>query len=209
MIEQGSEAWHQKRLGKVTASRIADVMAKTKSGWGASRANYLSELVAQRLTGIVQEGYTNAAMEWGKATETEARAAYSWHVNQDVELVDFVDHPAIGQSGASPDGLVGQSGLVEIKCPSTSTHIETLRGRSVPGKYVHQMQWQMACTGRTFCDFASFDPRMPDDMRLFVVRLNRDDDAIKALEAEVRVFLAEVDATVADLVRLYRTDKAA
>lgn len=209
LTEQGSDEWKQLRCGKVTASRIADMMAKTKTGWGASRANYRAQLVAERLTGLVAESYTNAAMEWGKEKEAEAKAAYAFYTDADLHPVDFVVHPAILKSGASPDALVGEDGLLEIKCPNTATHIETLLGGSVPGKYVYQMQWQMACTGRWWCDFASYDPRMPEDMRLFVKRLPRDEVMIAELEREVRAFLAEVDETVAKLLQAYRTPQAA
>lgn len=207
-IEQGSPEWHAKRCGKVTASRIADMMAKTKTGWGAGRANYRAQLVAERLTGIVANGYTNDAMEWGTATEADARAAYSFLRNADVVEIDFVDHPTIGMSGCSPDGLVGEHGLVEIKCPNTATHITTLLGGTIPGKYQLQMLWQMACTGRQWCDFVSFDPRMPDDMRLFVQRLARDEGQIAEIAAEVQVFLGEVEAMVSDLTALYRNHAA-
>lgn len=208
MTEQGSPEWHALRCGKVTASRIADMMAKTKTGWGASRANYKAQLVAERLTGIVAESYTTAAMEWGKEKEAEARSAYGFSTNHPVEVIDFVTHPEIAMSGASPDAFVGSDGLVEIKCPNTATHIETLLGGTVPGKYVMQMQWQMACTGRDWCDFASFDPRMPEDMRLFVRRLSRDDEQIAEITKEVRAFLAEIDATVAQLTKMYRAEAA-
>lgn len=208
MTEQGSPEWHALRCGKVTASRIADMLAKTKTGWGASRANYKAQLVAERLTGVVAEGYTNAAMEWGKATEADARAAYSFGKNMDVLPIDFAVHPNIPMSGASPDGLVGDEGLVEIKCPNTATHIDTLLGGVIPGKYGLQMQWQMACTGRAWCDFVSFDPRMPDDMQLFIRRLARDDDMIAAIAGEVRAFLAEIDSTVAQLIAMYRAKAA-
>lgn len=209
MIEQGSPEWHAMRCGKVTASRIADMLAKTKTGWGASRANYKAQLVAERLTGIVAEGYTNAAMEWGKEKEAEARAAYGFYTNEPVELVSFVNHPVVPMTGASPDALVGAGGLVEIKCPNTATHIETLLGGSVPGKYQFQMQWQMACTDRGWCDFVSYDPRMPEDMRLFVCRLERDEEAIAMIEKETRAFLAEIDETVAQLTKMYRQQEAA
>lgn len=209
MIEQGSPEWHAMRCGKVTASRIADMLAKTKTGWGASRANYKAQLVAERLTGIVAEGYTNAAMEWGKEKEAEARAAYGFYTNEPVELVSFVNHPVMPMAGASPDALVGAGGLVEIKCPNTSTHIETLLGGSVPGKYEFQMQWQMACTDRGWCDFVSYDPRMPEDMRLFVKRLERDEEAIAMIERETRAFLAEIDETVSQLTKMYRQQEAA
>lgn len=208
MSEQGSAAWFAERCGKVTASRVADVIAKTKSGWGASRANYAAQLVAERLTGEVAESYTNAAMQHGIATEPQARAAYEFQTDQPVTLAGFVPHPSIEMAGASPDGFVLTDGLLEIKAPSTSTHIDTLLGANVPAKYITQIQFQLACTGRKWCDFVSFDPRLPERMRLFVKRVHRDDKAIAEMEAEVRVFLAEVDATVAKLAATYGASDA-
>ena len=208
MMEQRSDDWFAVRLGKVTASRIADVTAKTKTGWGAGRTNYKAQLIAERLTGQKQESFTNAAMQWGIDTEEQARIAYAFLEGQSVLEEAFVVHPTILDSGASPDGLVGDDGLVEIKCPNTATHIETLKGKTLPAKYVGQMQWQMACTGRKWCDFVSFDPRMPEDMQLFVYRLMRDDAQIAELEQTVRDFLAEVDADVAELTALYRKEAA-
>lgn len=209
MIEQGTPEWHAERCGKVTASRIADMLSKTKSGWSASRANYKAQLVAERLTGIVAESYSNAAMQWGTDTEPDAVAAYAFYHGVDPEPVGFVPHPDIAMSGASPDRLVGSDGLVEIKCPNTATHIETLLGGSVPGKYRLQMQWQMACTGRQWCDFVSFDPRMPEDMRLFVRRMERCPETIAEIAKEVRAFIAEIDETVSQLVAAYRTQTQA
>lgn len=202
-MDQGSAAWHQIRLGKVTASRVADVVAKTKSGPSASRANYMAQLVAERLTGTPTESYTNGAMQWGTDMEPEARTAYEFLHNAAVAEIGFVDHPTIAMSGASPDGLVGDDGLVEIKCPNTATHIETLRSGTVPGKYVTQMLWQMACTGRRWCDFCSYDPRMPDNMRLFVQRVHWNGERIAELEAEVSAFLSELDTTIAELTQQY------
>lgn len=206
---QGSEEWIAARLGRVTASRVSDVIAKTKSGYSASRANYCAELVAERLTGKAADGFKSSAMQWGTDNEAEARIAYSFYTDMEVTEVGFVPHPVIEMTGASPDGLVGDAGLVEIKCPLTATHIETLMGQAVPAKYVAQMQWQMACTGRQWCDFASFDPRMPEHMRLFVKRIARDDKAIKSLEIEIISFLAEVDEKVAALTKLYGEREAA
>jgi putative phage-type endonuclease len=199
MIEQRTDGWFQLRAGKVTASRVADVMARTKTGPSASRANYAAQLVCERLTGTVEQGFTNSAMMWGTETEPAARNAYVFETGADVAEVGFVIHPSIAMAGASPDGLVGNDGLVEIKCPNTATHIETLTTERVPAKYVSQMQWQMACAGRAWCDFASFDPRLPAELRLFVKRVERDDALIAEMEREVIAFLAEVDATVAKL----------
>lgn len=200
---QNSPEWFAERLGKVTASRVADVVAKTKSGYSASRANYMAQLVAERLTGNTQESFSNAAMQWGTATEPEARSAYVFHADCDVVEIGFAPHPTIAMSGASPDGLIGNDGMCEIKCPNTSTHIETLLGGKVPEKYLTQMQWQMACTGRKWCDFVSYDPRMPERMRLFIQRVNRDDKRIDELESEVVGFLAELDEQVKALTRKY------
>jgi putative phage-type endonuclease len=206
---QGTDAWREARLGKVTASRVSDVIAKTKTGWGASRANYMAELLAERLTGVQYSTYTNAAMQWGTENEPEARAAYSFRVGQDVTEVGFIDHPFIAMSGASPDGEVGGDGLVEIKCPNTATHVDTLLGDPIEGKYVAQMQWQMGCTGRQWCDWVSYDPRLPEAMRLFVKRVPRDDAMIIQLEKNVEDFLAELDAKVAALEAKYGEREAA
>lgn len=208
-IVQGSAEWLAIRLGKVTASRVADVVAKTKTGWGASRANYMAELIAERLTGTPAEKFQNAAMQWGTEKEPEAKAAYEFHTDATIDPIGFVHHPKIEMSGASPDGLIGTDGLIELKCPNTATHIETLRGGVVPAKYITQMQWQMACTERAWCDFASYDPRMPENMRLFVQRVNRDDKAIAELEKHVCDFLAEIDKTVAELTAAYGQKEAA
>lgn len=193
MIEQRTDEWFQERCGKVTASRIADLTAKTKSGWGASRANYMAQLIAERLTGTVAESFTSAAMQWGTDTEPEAISAYEFYFVTTVEPVGFVKHSTIELSGASPDGLIGDDGLIEIKCPNTATHIDTLLDGKVPAKYLKQMQWQMACTGRKWCDFASYDPRMPEHLKLWVKRVSRDDEMIAELEKDVSDFLAELD----------------
>jgi putative phage-type endonuclease len=202
-IAQGSAEWHNLRLGKVTASKVADVVAKTKTGYSASRANYAAQLITERLTGLPTEGFTNAAMAWGTETEPQARSAYEFNRAETVVEVAFVPHQTIGETGASPDGLVGDDGLVEIKCPNTAAHIETLIGGAVPAKYVTQMQWQMACTGRKWCDFVSYDPRMPESMRFFCQRVQRDDVLIADLEREVIAFLNEVRGKVIELRRRY------
>lgn len=209
MIEQGSKEWKAERAGKATASRIADIIAKTKSGPSASRANYLAQLVAERLTGEPSEGFTSAAMAHGTATEPEARNAYAFATDADVVQVGFIPHPSIEWCGASPDGLVGDDGLVEIKCPNTATHIETLRGDGIDRKYVLQMQWQMACTGRKWCDFVSYDPRLPASMSLHIRRVERDDILIADVQREVSAFLKEVAETVAELQSKYELKDAA
>ena len=194
MIVQGSDEWRQARLGKLTASRVADALARTKSGWGASRKTYRTQLVLERRTGIAAEGYTNRAMQWGTDTEPRARAVYALETLEDVVEVGFVDHPTIPMSGCSPDGLVGADGLVELKCPESHTHLEYILGiEPIPAKYLAQMQWQMACTGRKWCDYVSFDPRMRDDEQYEVERIMRNDAIIEEMEKQVREFLAEVD----------------
>jgi putative phage-type endonuclease len=201
-MNQQTPEWFAQRVGKVTASRIADVMAKVKSGEAASRANYRAQLVAERLTGVPAESYTNAAMQWGTDTEPYARMAYEADTGNLVLETGFVLHPEIGFSGASPDGLIGDDGLVEIKCPNTATHIEYLLNNSVPDKYKPQMAWQMACTGRQWCDFISYDPRLPDDLKLFCAKYLRDDEYITELEAAVSQFLKEVEETVLHLTEI-------
>jgi putative phage-type endonuclease len=195
-MEQQTEQWHNARLGKATASRMADVMARTKSGYGASRANYMTELVLERLTGRRAEGYTNAAMQWGIDTEAEAKAAYEFRTNAEIMPCGFIDHFMIDMTGASPDGLIGEDGLIEIKCPNSSTHIEYLLTGMVPKKYELQMQWQMACTGRQWCDFVSYDPRLPANLSMLVKRIDRDEALIEDMSIEVREFLDEVNRTV-------------
>lgn len=202
-IDQRSAEWFQIRLGKATASRVSDIIARTKSGYSASRANYAAQLVCERLTGVQIETYTNAAMQWGCDNEDAAREAYEFAQAVTVDQVGFVDHPMVSMAGASPDGLVGDDGLIEVKCPNTATHIETLLTGNIADKYIVQMQWQLGCTGRKWCDFVSYDPRLSEEKRLFVKRVHRDDARIAELEAEVGKFLAEVEDTIAQLNAKY------
>jgi putative phage-type endonuclease len=194
-VEQGSDAWHELRRGKVTASRVADILAKTKSGVSASRQNYLIELALQKTTKTIEPSYTNAAMEWGTSTEPQARVAYEVATHNFVDQVPFVDHPTIKGFGCSPDGLVGE-GLIEIKCPNSATHWEYFKYNRPPQKYVIQMQAQMAVTGAKWCDFVSFDPRMPERSQLLIVNVPRDDAFIAEMEAEIKQFLSEVEVEV-------------
>lgn len=197
-IEQGTEAWHQLRLGKITASRIADVIAQIKSGEAASRADYRIELVCERLTGKPTEGFTNAHMERGIELEPFARAWYEVERGEFVKQVPFIDHPTIKNAGASPDGIVGE-GLIEIKCPMTKTHIKYLLDDRVPAKYMPQMAWQMACTESKWVDFVSYCPELPADMQMFIKRYERDDAYIAELEAKVIEFDQEVEQVIARL----------
>jgi putative phage-type endonuclease len=202
LMEQGTEEWFTIRIGKVTASRVADVIAKTKTGYSASRDNYMAQLVCERLTGQKGESFTNAAMQHGTDTEPLARAAYEALHDVLVDEVGFVPHPTIEMAGASPDGMVGEDGLIEIKCPNTATHIDTLLSQTVPGKYNTQMQFQMACTGRQWCDFVSFDNRLPEELQLFVMRVPRDEVFIRLIEAEIVQFLAELDDKINKLMKV-------
>jgi putative phage-type endonuclease len=209
MHEQRTAEWHEARLGMVTASRIADVMAKTKAGYGASRANYMADLIAERLTGAPKQAFSNAAMQWGTETEPQARAMYELETGNEVTETGFHPHPIIEGTGASPDGLIGADGLVEIKCPNTATHIDTLRGSPIERKYILQMHWQMVCTERQWCDFASFDPRLPLEMQLHVRRVERDAELAEEITAEVTQFLTEINLAVADLTARYLYKEAA
>lgn len=246
MVEQGSDEWKALRCGKVTASRIADVMARTDEGikyhvhardggkwavfkegatratkvldseksahayadkcmepkYAASRANYMAELIAERLTGQPAESFTSAAMQWGIDTEPYAREAHELKSGDLVDLVDFVPHPEIEMSGASPDGLINDDGLIEIKCPNTATHIEYLLGGKIDRKYILQMQWQMACTRRAWVDFVSYDPRMSDDLKYKTERVERDEALIADITFAVRAFLSDLDAKLAQLEML-------
>jgi putative phage-type endonuclease len=208
-IEQGSEEWKQARVGSLGASSLHEAVARTKSGWSTSRANVMARLVLERITGQPQDSYVNAAMQHGIDTEPEARDAYSFMKDADVEQVGLIRHPTISGTHASPDGLVGKDGLVEIKCGQPATHLEYLLGGSIPGKYLIQMAWQMRCADKAWCDFVSYSPAFPEHMRLFTQRVNRDDKQIAELEKEVVAFLAELDAKLASLTSLYGRQEAA
>ena len=174
-----------------------EALARTKSGWGASRDNLMAQLVAERLTGVPYEGYSNSAMAWGQEQEPQARAEYAFLADIDVVEIGLVRHPRIEKSHCSPDGLIGEEGLLEIKAPLSATHIATLLGEPIAGKYITQMQWQLAVTGRHWVDWVSFDPRLPDYARIHIQRVRRDDVYIAELENEVRIFLLEVEKKTA------------
>jgi putative phage-type endonuclease len=209
-LVQGSDEWKAARLGRVTASRISDVVAKTKTGYGAGRANYMAELLTERLTGRPYEAYRSAAMQWGTDTEEEARHAYAFWKGVEVETVGFVPHPTIAMSGASPDGLIGIGHMVEFKCPNTATHLDYLLTGKISKAYQLQIDWQLICTGREFCDFVSYDPRLPEGMKFFVLEMPRPPQAVvDELEGEVKAFLAELDAKEAALRSRYGLEEAA
>ena len=193
-MEQRSEEWFAARLGKVTASRVADVMAKTRSGYGASRKNYMMELLCERLTGAKQDSFCSAAMQRGTELEPVARSAYEIDTGNMVEECGFVIHPGVPMFGASPDGLVGGDGLLEIKCPNTAQHVEFLRTGVPDTRYQWQMLAQMACTDRQWCDFVSYDDRLPEPLAYRCVRFERDETRITEMTNEIRQFLSELDS---------------
>lgn len=200
MIEQGTPEWNLLRLGKLTASRVADMLATVKTSESASRKNLRADLIVERLTKQKTEYYTNSAMEWGTQTEPKARSAYEVNTGQFVDQIAFVDHPTIPMFGCSPDGLVGNDGLIEIKCPNTATHLEYYDTKEPPKKYIIQMQTQLCVTGRTWCDFVSFDPRLPKPLDLLILRVSRDETMIKKIQDEAVKFLAEIDQKVNELL---------
>lgn len=208
-LVQGTDEWRAARVGSLGASQIHEATARIKSGWGASRANVMAAMIAERLTGVAADGFMSTAMQHGMDFEPEARAAYAFYHGMDVETVGIFTHPKIAGTHASPDGWVKPHGLIEIKCPNTATHIDTLLALSIPEKYVKQMQWQMACSETQWCDFVSYDPRMPENMRLFVRRVPRNAEMIANLEKDVVEFMAELEQRLDALQRHYGTAQAA
>lgn len=193
---QGTQEWLSERAGHATASRASDVLARIKTGEAAVRRGYRIQLVTERLTGNPITGYTNAAMAWGVATEPLAREAYEAETGVMVEQAGFIKHPTVPWCGMSPDGLIEAKGLLECKCPESHTHLEYIEAGKAPDKYIPQMQFQMWVSDRQWCDFVSFDPRFPENLQLFIVRVPRDDKYIATLETEVKDFLAGVDEMV-------------
>lgn len=200
--EQRSPLWFKARLGRATASRFNDIMARTRSGYGAQRKNYKAELVVETLTGTQNEFYASTAMQWGTDTEPVARLAYILETGNEVEETGFWLDDELG-AGASPDGFVGEDGLLEIKCPNTATHLETLERKEVPFQYRAQVQGQMWITGRKWCDFVSYDPRLPENAQMIIIHVERDDEYIKNLAQEVEDFMIEVVEQV-EFVRSYK-----
>lgn len=199
-VVQGSAAWLEARCGRITASRIADVLAVLKKGGeGADRRNYRIELVAERLSGRTEDHYVSPEMEWGTLLEDEARTAYEMETGEMVETVGLILHPTFDYAAASPDGLVGDKGGIEIKCPKTTTHIKWMLAGTVPEEHAAQCLWNMACAERDWWDFVSYDPRLPDGLRIFTVRMHRDEELVFAIQAGVCEFNEEVDALVTEL----------
>jgi putative phage-type endonuclease len=197
MTDQRTPEWFAKRVGKVTASRVADVMAKTKTGYSASRASYMADLVVEAMTGKPKpRGFETDAMRRGTEIEPFARDRYSAHTGNLVDQIDFVDHPTIASAGCSPDGLIGDDMIVEFKAPETHTHFDYIESRTVPARYMAQIQFQLACTGRKRADFVSFDDRVPEHLQLLIIPVERDDKYIAEMEREIIKFLEERDAKV-------------
>lgn len=200
-IEQRSPEWYAEHVGRVTASRVADAIAKLKRSTeeAAVRRNLRIQMVGEILTGAMAEHYVSKYMQDGIENEPYARAAYEIANDVMCEQVGFVLHPTIERAGCSPDGLVGEDGLLETKCPKVETHIEYILAGKIPEDYEPQMMWQMACTGRRWVDFVSYCGALPEDLQLFVRRLERDEKRIYALELEVNQFLKEVDEAIVRL----------
>lgn len=208
-MEQRTEEWITARLGKVTASRVKDVMAKGRGGApSASRTNYMMQLLCERLTGKQEEGFTSAAMQRGTDLEPLARTAYELYADAEVTEVGLILHPRIDGFAASPDGVVGERGLLEIKAPNTATHVATLRSGKHDSSYDWQMLAQMACTGRDWVDFVSFDDRLPEELQYFCARFHRDDKRIREMEAEVTAFLNELNDLEQDMRARMKAGKA-
>lgn len=198
-IEQGSPEWLMARLGKITASKVAEVLAVTKNGPSERRTKYLWQLVSERLTGDFTRTYTNDAMLWGIENEPIAREFYEALNDVKVEQVGLYVHPRFDFAAASPDGLVGDDGLIEIKCLTTVNHIRAIYDNQPPKDYLPQVHWQMACTGRQWCDLTLFDPRVPLEMQLHTFRIERDDEEIEKMEDHVLTFNGEIEGIIAKL----------
>lgn len=199
---QRTPEWFAARAGKFTASCFSDLMAVTKSGPAASRRNLITRLAIERLTGTQEEGYTNAAMQRGTELEPIARSEYEARAGVMVQEIGFALHDDYQNVGASVDGLVGDDGLVEIKCPNSANHFDYLRTGSHAQEYRWQIQGQLWVSGRAWCDAVSFDPRFPEYARLAIVRVKRDEDAIKELVAACAKAEEEVSAQAAEIEQL-------
>ncbi len=199
-LEQGSDEWKQARLGHVTASNMAEVMSKGKgTAEAVGRYKYKVRLVAERLTMTAGESYSNAAMQWGIEQEQFACIAYEAQKETFVDKIGFVLHPEIKWLGVSPDRIVGNDGLIEVKCPNTTTHLDYLFDNKVPAEYYKQIQCQLWVTGRQWCDFVSYDPRLPKRNQLLIVRTERDEKLIAEMKTETEKFLAEVETLIIKL----------
>lgn len=201
-MEQRTDEWFAARLGKVTASRVSDVLAKIKTGEAAVRRNYKMQLATERLTGQKTDSYINQAMQDGIDREDTARQIYEIVRDIKVEQVGFIDHPTIKMSGCSPDGLLPDNGILEIKCPIETTHTTNLLERKLPSRYLPQVQWQMACAGADYANFVSYNPNFEPKLQLIYVEVERDNEYIEMLEEEVTTFITEVDDVINQLREL-------
>ena len=208
-LVQRSPEWFAARCGSLGASQIHEALARTKTGWGASRANIMAQLAVERLTGAPSEGFTTAAMQHGIDTEPQARAAYEFLTDTKVQEVGLILHPTIVGSHASPDGMIGADGLLELKCPQPAAHLDTLLNERMPDKYFKQIMWQLGCSNRIWADYVSFSPVFPAAMQLWVKRVERDPNFISELESEVRTFLVELERKVDELRSRYNLEEAA
>jgi putative phage-type endonuclease len=191
---QQSAQWYQERIGKLTASSMAAAMDYLKNGTpSAKRRDLQVAIVAERMTDIIREAYVNAAMTWGSEHEAEAKLMYVERTGNAVMPAPFCPHPTIENFGASPDGFIGHDGLLETKCPTSTTFVRWKLAGDVPAEHKPQMLAQLACTGRKWVDFAAFDPRMPENRRLIIHRYAPPPDEIASVEAAAIKFLDEVD----------------
>lgn len=196
-ILQRSEGWFADRCGKVTASRIKDIDAKPVKG---KKYNALTlTILSERITGVQEETPTSKVMQWGIDQEENAIAAYENETGNFVKGTGLIDHPVIKLSGASPDGLVNLNGQIEVKCPSIATHLNTLLTKEIPVEHIPQITWQLACTRRKWCDFVSYDPRLPEHLQLVVIRVNAEDLDIAGIEQSVIRFNQKIDQIIAEL----------
>lgn len=196
-ILQRSDDWHSERCGKVTASRIKDIDAKPAKGKVLNSLGLI--ILSERLTGAQEEAKTTQLMQWGIDHEPHAITAYENSTGEFVAGTGLIDHPSIPMSGASPDGLVGKQGQLEVKCPSTTTHLNTLLSRKVPDEHIPQITWQLACTEREWCDFVSYDPRLPEYLQLVIIRVFAKDLDIAGLEQSVIAFNKTIDRAIDQL----------
>ena len=194
---QRHEDWVADRVGKITASRVKDISAKPRKGKALN--SIMLNLLKERLTGEVTDFYINEAMQWGIDQEPNAIASYENITGEFVVGCGLINHPTISMSGASPDGLIGKDGLLEAKCPNTETHLNTILTQQVPDEYLPQITWQMACTGRKWCDFVSYDPRLPEHLQLVVIRVFAEDLDIAGIEQSVIKFNQKIDQIITEL----------
>ena len=200
MIEQGSELWLMQRRGHLSASRLHDAVTKGARGsYSAKRADIMWTLIEERITGQAAPHFVTADMQHGIDTEPQAKAAYAFLTDRAIADAPYVPHAYIPMTGASPDGYVEDDGLIEIKCPKTKTHLQTLAAKQVPPQYITQMQWQMECTWRHWCDFVSFDPRLPVEYQIWIQRVQRDDAMIEMLKDEITKFEDEINTLMESL----------